>query len=201
MGAEVDCERIGTGWLGQPVNSLTSLIFVAAGAMIVSRRPERAWVGVAVAATGIGSFLFHGPMPEGSQLAHDVSLAWLLATVPAVGTRWARWIVLPGLVVIGAFLALAPSLADPLFVALTATALIVLVRRDRSVATIGPLALLITSSIVGRLGATGWPLCDPDSLFQPHALWHLGAAAAVTWWALAAPAGTPGLESVEHPPG
>lgn len=188
MGAEVDCERIGTGWLGQPVNSLTSLIFVAAGAIIAGRRPERAWVGVAVAATGIGSFLFHGPMPEGGQLAHDVSLAWLLATVPAVGTRTERWIVLPGLVVIGVFLAVAPSLADPLFIGLTALALVVLVSRDRSFATVGPLALLVTSSIVGRLGATGWPLCDPDSIFQPHGLWHLGAAVAVTWWALAAPA-------------
>lgn len=188
MGAEVDCERIGTGWLGQPVNSLTSLIFIAAGAIIAARRPERAWVGVAVTATGIGSFLFHGPMPEGGQLAHDVSLAWLLATVPAVGTRTERWIVLPGLVVIGVFLAVAPSLADPLFIGLTALALVVLVSRDRSFATVGPLALLVTSSIVGRLGATGWPLCDPDSIFQPHGLWHLGAAVAVTWWALAAPA-------------
>lgn len=187
MGAEVDCERIGTGWLGQPVNSLTALIFVGAGAIIASRRPERAWVGVAVAATGIGSFLFHGPMPPGSQLAHDVSLAWLLATIPAVGTRLDRWLVLPGLAVLAVFFAVAPTLADPLFIALTATALVVLVRRDRSFATLGPLALLVTSSVVGRLGATGWPLCDPDSILQPHGLWHLGSAAAVTWWALAAP--------------
>ncbi|MEX1092019.1 MAG: hypothetical protein WEF28_02565 [Acidimicrobiia bacterium] len=93
-----------------------------------------------------------------------------------------------GLAVIGVFLAVVPSLADPLFIALTAIALIVLVRRDRSVATVGPLALLVTSSIVGRLGATGWPLCDLDSVLQPHGLWHVGAAAAVTWWALAAAA-------------
>ncbi len=190
-GAEVDCERVGAGWLGQPVNSLTSLIFLAAGAVIAGRRPERVWVGVAVAATGIGSFLFHGPMPAGSQLAHDVSLAWLLATVPAVGTRWERWMILPGLVLIGVFLAVAPSLADPLFIALTVTALLVLARRDRSFATLGPLGLLIASSMVGRLGATGWPLCDPDSAFQPHGFWHLGAAAAVTWWALAAPGPPP----------
>jgi hypothetical protein len=190
MGAEVDCERIRPEWLGQPVNSLTSLIFVAAGAIIASRRPERAWVGVAMAATGVGSFLFHGPMPTGSQLAHDVSLAWLLATVPAVGTRWDRWVILPGLAVLGAFLAVAPSLADPLFIALTALVLAVLVRRDRSFTTIGPLALLVISAIVGRLGATGWPLCNADSTIQPHGLWHLGAAVAVTWWALAAPGPT-----------
>jgi hypothetical protein len=190
MGAEVDCERIRPEWLGQPVNSLTSLIFVAAGAIIASRRPERAWVGVALTATGVGSFLFHGPMPAGSQLAHDVSLAWLLATVPAVGTRWDRWVILPGLAVLGAFLAVAPSLADPLFIALTALVLAVLVRRDRSFTTIGPLALLVISAIVGRLGATGWPLCNAESIIQPHGIWHLGAAVAVTWWALAAPGPT-----------
>jgi hypothetical protein len=129
-------------------------------------------------------------MPAGSQLAHDVSLAWMLATVPAVGTRWDRWIVLPGLVVLGTLFALVPSLTDPVFIALTAVTLVVLVRRDRSAATLGPLALLVTSAAIGRLGATGGPLCDPDSLLQPHAIWHLGAAAAVTWWALAAPGPT-----------
>jgi hypothetical protein len=190
VGAEVDCEQIGTGWLGQPVNSLSALAFLVVGFFIATRRPERFWVGVAVAATGIGSFLFHGPMPAGSQLAHDVSLAWMLATVPAVGTPWDRWIVLPGLVVLGALFALVPSLTDPVFIALTAVTLVVLVRRDRSAATLGPLALLVTSAAIGRLGATGGPLCDPDSLLQPHAIWHLGAAAAVTWWALAAPGPT-----------
>lgn len=190
MGAEVDCERIGTGFLGQPSNSLTALAFIACGLVIAGRRPERAWVAVAVVATGVGSFLFHGPMPPGSELAHDVSLAWLLATVPVVGTRWERWTVLPGLVVFGAFLAGAPSLADPMFIALTAAVLVILVRRDRSLSTIGPLTLLIVSSLIGRLGATGGPWCDPESLLQPHGIWHLGAAVAVTWWAIAAPGPT-----------
>lgn len=190
MGAGVDCEKIGVGWLGQPVNSITALSFVVGGMIIATRRPERAWVAVAVAATGIGSVLFHGPMPPGSQFAHDVTLAWLLATVPAVGTRWGRWTILPGLALLGTFLAFVPTLADPLFIALTTLALVVLVRRDRSVSTIGPLILLVISALVGRLGATGNPLCDPDSLFQPHGIWHLGAAGAVTWWALAAPDGS-----------
>ncbi|CAN5830077.1 hypothetical protein BH23ACT4_BH23ACT4_04420 [soil metagenome] len=195
MGAEVDCERIGPGFLGQPVNSLTAFVFIACGFIIGTRRPERAWVGIALAATGIGSFLFHGPMPAGSQWAHDVSLAWLLAVVPAVGTSRQSMVLGPGLVGLGIFFAVAPVLADPLFIALTALALVILLRRDRSMATLGPLSLLATSAAVGRLGASGWPLCVPDSLFQPHGLWHLGAAAAVTWWALAAPGppGPPGI--------
>ena len=191
MGAEVDCERIGVGWLGQPVNSLTALIFVVAGMIVAARRPERAWVAVAMAATGVGSFVFHGPMPAGSQFAHDLTLAWLLATVPAAGTRWGRRMELPSLAILGAFLSIVPSLADPLFIALTALALVVLVMRDRSISTIGPLALLAVSAVVGRLGATGGPLCDPNSLLQPHGLWHFGAALAVKWWALAAPVPSP----------
>jgi hypothetical protein len=144
-------------------------------------------VGVALAATGVGSFLFHGPMPAGSQWAHDVTLAWLLVVVPGVGTRWHGWVRLPGLTLLGVFFALAPGLADPVVVILTAISVVTLLKRDRSLATVGPLTLLVLTAGLGRLGATGWPLCDPDSLLQPHAVWHLGSAAAVTWWALAAP--------------
>ena len=43
------------------------------------------------------------------------------------------------------------------------------------------------SAVVGRLGATGGPLCDPGSWLQPHGLWHISAAAALGWWAVAAP--------------
>jgi hypothetical protein len=35
------------------------------------------------------------------------------------------------------------------------------------------------------LGRTASPVCDPDSLLQPHAAWHLLAAAALACWALA----------------
>jgi hypothetical protein len=39
-------------------------------------------------------------------------------------------------------------------------------------------------AVIGRLGSTNWPLCDPASPWQTHGLWHLGAAVAVTWWAI-----------------
>ncbi|HLF43892.1 MAG TPA: hypothetical protein VJA46_10265, partial [Acidimicrobiia bacterium] len=81
MGAAADCESIGVGLLRQPVNSLTTLAFAVAGIVVMTRRPERLWVGIALIATGIGSFLFHGPMPGGSEWAHDVTLAWLLLVV------------------------------------------------------------------------------------------------------------------------
>lgn len=160
------------------------------GLVITARRPERLWVGVALVATGIGSFLFHGPMPAGSQWAHDVSLAWLLVVVPGVGTRWHEWVKLPGLIFLATFFALASGFADPVIVILTVISTVALLKRDRSLATYGPLTLLVLIAGLGRLGATGWPLCDPGSLLQPHAVWHVGSAAAVMWWALGAPGPT-----------
>lgn len=186
MGAAADCESIGGGLLGQPVNSITTVAFVAGGLWLVSRHPDRRWVGSALMATGIGSFLFHGPMPVGAQWAHDVSLAWLLLVVAGTGTRWERATHLLGLVVLAMLFALFPPIADPVVVAITLIAVVVRIRLDRSVHTRGALALLAASAIIGRLGSTGWPLCDPHSLLQTHGLWHISAAAAVIWWATGA---------------
>jgi hypothetical protein len=187
MGAAADCEAIGAGFLGQPVNGLTTLGFVVAGMIVIIRRRDMRWIGIGLIATGIGSFLFHGPMPPGNEWAHDVTLAWLAAIVAGLGTRWERLTHLPALLIIGALVALAPVLADPLAVALTVAAVLSILRQDRSATTIAPLMLLAVLAVFGRLGATGGPLCDPGSLLQPHAVWHLGAAAAVAWWALSSP--------------
>lgn len=183
MGPAADCEAIRAGFLGQPVNALTTLGFVVAGGLIMVRNPERRWVGIALIATGTGSFLFHGPMPPGSEWAHDVSLAWVIAVVAAAGTRAGPYSKLPTLVVLGIGFALVPSLADPIAVVLTVVA-VVSVLRTRDYSVLAPLLLLGAVGLFGRLGATGGPLCDPPSLFQPHGVWHLGSATAVAWWAL-----------------
>jgi hypothetical protein len=185
MGAAADCEAIGAGFLGQPINAVTTLGFVVAGIIVVVRRGDMRWIGIGLIATGIGSFLFHGPMPPGNEWAHDVTLAWLVSMVGGWGTRWERFTRLPALLVIGALFAVFPVIADPFAVVLTIAAVISILRRDRSVAEVAPLVLLAAVAVLGRLGATGGPLCDPESLFQPHAVWHLGAATAVAWWALA----------------
>ena len=41
------------------------------------------------------------------------------------------------------------------------------------------LAIGVTAYLLGRTGA---PLCRPDSLLQPHALWHLLTAVAMAVW-------------------
>jgi hypothetical protein len=177
-----DCELIGPGFLGQPVNALTALVFVVAGLFVLRRSPAK-WVGYGLIATGLGSFLFHGPMWPGSEWAHDVTLAWLILLIAGIGQTWERWTRLPGLVVLGAVFAVALVVADPLAVALVVVAAIFQVRRDPR-STLILLGAVGALGILGRLGATGGPLCDPDSLLQPHGLWHVGAAVMVAWWAM-----------------
>jgi hypothetical protein len=144
---------------------------------------------VALIATGIGSFLFHGPMSPGSEWAHDVTLSWLLLVVAADGSRWATRSRIPGLAGIAVLFGLFPVVADPVAVALTIIALISVLRTDRSAATWTAVLLLAVGGLVGRLGATNWPWCDPGSTLQLHGLWHLAAATAVTIWALMTPDG------------
>jgi hypothetical protein len=187
MGAAADCEAISAGFLGQPVNSLTTIAFLVAGIWTFARRQERRWIGVGLIATGVGSFLFHGPMPPGNEWAHDVSLAWLIVLIAASDTRWQGLSRLPALAVLGLTFWWLPDIADPVAVALTVVAVISLLTRDRSFSTWAPLALLSFVGIVGRLGSSQGPWCDPDSVLQTHGLWHVGAAVAVAWWATAAP--------------
>lgn len=195
MGAAADCEVIAGGIFGQPANTLTTLAFLLAGIVVIVGRPRAGWVGAGLVATGLGSLLFHGPMPPGSEWAHDVSLAWLLGLVAGIGTRWERHSRIPALILLGVVFAEIPSASDPIAAVLSVVAVASLLLRDRR-AALGPLLLLGAVAVVGRLGATGGPLCDPDSWLQPHGLWHLGSAGAVLWWVwrspiTSRPAGTP----------
>lgn len=179
-GAIADCERVKHWFWGQPVNSATALAFVVSGAWIVRRGLVP--VGVATALVGIGSFLFHGPMPPGSDWAHDVTLAWLLAVVGLVVQKRQEW-ALPTLVILAVLIAAAPASFDLLAASLTIATAIALVTGEEREAAGGPALLLTAAAVVGRLSATGGPLCRPASIWQGHGLWHLAAAGAVAWWA------------------
>lgn len=183
MGAAATCEMIRDGFLAQPVNAVTALAISFAGLVVAGRPPVR-WVGLAMVAAGLGSFLSHGPMPPYADWVHDVTLATLILVIAGVALGREAWAAPAGLVGFGAAFAVLPSAASPAVGVLTAGAIGLLLLKDRSGRTIGPLLLLGVSAVIGRLGDTGGPLCDPASLIQPHALWHLGAAAAVAWWAL-----------------
>ena len=86
-----DCEALRDGWLAQPVNTLSSLAYVVAGAYVLRRGGPRL-PALALAAVGVGSVLYHGPMTPGASVAHDGSIVALAATVPLAWRRRSlRW--------------------------------------------------------------------------------------------------------------
>jgi hypothetical protein len=102
-----DCERIRPGLIGQPMNTVSSLAFVAAAVPIARRaRRERSWVwaGVAAAAAveGIGSVAYHGPGGRAGKAVHDVGLVALATTMAAARLREARRPPRPGALALGA---------------------------------------------------------------------------------------------------
>ena len=81
-----DCEALRDGWLGQPVNTLSSVAYIVAGAYVLWRGGPRV-PALALAAVGVGSVLYHGPMTPGAGLAHDGSIAVFAATIPLAWRR------------------------------------------------------------------------------------------------------------------
>jgi hypothetical protein len=209
-----DCEAIRSGWLGQPVNALTSLVFLVAGAWIAARarkapleRAELWTFAAAVASNALGSFLFHGPRPLGSRWIHDLSAFSipLFVAVHDVGLvrGWAvtprlRWFVV-GLAGVGAVLAIPGTLVPLGFLAAAGAGVGELLafragyRPRPGRASGAQLAAwsvgLVTLALAGLsflLGRSESPLCEPESLFQLHGGWHLLVAVASMAWALAA---------------
>jgi hypothetical protein len=181
MGAAVDCEAIGAGFLSQPVNAITSLAFVVAAVVVWSQTGDR-WVSAGLAAVGFGSFLFHGPLAPGGVWIHDVTLAWLILML-GLRTRDIHPIgAAIGLAAIGPTFLIEPAIAEPFTAALLIATVYFALLSDRTRNTLMPLGLLALSAAIGRIGATGSPLCVPGSVLQAHSLWHIGAAVAVAWW-------------------
>jgi hypothetical protein len=200
-----DCEHIGRGLLGQPANTLSSLAYVLAGAMLLWRalrgrpgaRLAPAVYASAVIGIGVGSTAFHGAMPEWGRFAHDLSIAAVLAFVIGYDVAFARRAALStGLAVSGALagscavvLALWPDAGNALDVVLVAGAAASELAATRSpggsttvdgrvwIVAVGVLAI---GALLNALGRTDALLCEPDSPVQLHAVWHV-LTAFVLW--------------------
>jgi hypothetical protein len=160
-----DCERLHDGLVAQPVNTASALAFVAVGAWLVGRRRRADQrqgpllvFGVAVAAAGVGSVDYHGPGSPAARLLHDGALYAVVGFVAwhEVARRVGR-------------ARRAASWTPP-----------------RRAAYRAALAAAAAGTACWWLGRTASPVCHPDSLLQPHAAWHVLAAAALACWALAA---------------
>jgi len=186
--AVADCERIRPGPLAQPVNALSSLAFVVAGVPLVRGRGRvtRA-LGWAALATGLGSVAYHGPGTALGRYAHDASLIALLVLMALDDTERATGRTPPpgGLIVVPVVAALGalPALTDVAQPAAGAVAVVAGIARSWRVRDgarpRAGLALLGAGALLQALGRTGQPLCEPGSWLQPHAAWHLAAAAAI----------------------
>ena len=162
-----DCERLHDGLVAQPVNTASALAYVAVGAWLAGRGLR----------AGPGAL-----RDPGRRRTVAFGLAVAAAGVGSVdyhgpGSPAARFLHDGGLYAVVGFVAFHE-----------------LVGRGRRAAWTPPrrvayrLALAATAAGAAGwwLGRTGGPLCDPDSLLQGHAAWHLLTAAALAAWARAA---------------
>ncbi len=201
---ESDCEAIGDGLLAQPVNALTSLAYVAVAVWVVvwsrrldpSERRYAAAYAAVLAAIGLGSVAFHGPMPSWAKFVHDLPIALLFVVVLAQALAAAgpgrRGVVALGIA--GTVVALTagfwflPGVTIGLSGVVAVAALGAETRRwvarrtppppETLRAFAGAVGLFLVAAGLNALGRTGGPLCDPETLLQLHGLWHvLGAVA------------------------
>ncbi|MFV0316088.1 MAG: hypothetical protein ACK5O2_03890 [Microthrixaceae bacterium] len=155
-----DCEALRSGLLAQPVNAVSSLGYVAAGAWFSTRitslprsqRPAAGAYGAALVLSGLGSVAYHGPQFSGAQWLHDLPIVALVALGAGV----------------------------PLVRAVRSCSAVPGADRSKLSALGAIVALSLGSYVLGR---TGGPLCRPDSPLQLHGLWHIGTASAATLWA------------------
>jgi hypothetical protein len=157
-----DCERLHDGLIAQPVNTASALAFVAVGAWVATRS------------------LGPGSPPDRRRLA--LGLAAAAAGVGSVdfhgpGSPAARWLHDGSLYLVVGMVAW-HEVARRVGRARLAP--------GRRAAYRAAWALAATGAACWWLGRTASPWCDPDSLLQGHAAWHLLGAAALACWAVAA---------------
>ncbi len=191
----MDCEFI-RDVIGQPANVVSSLAMSAMGLWLLvrarawptaERRRSLALVGWSLVSTGIGSAAFHGPGGWSAHVLHDVTITALpvAAAVALEAERrnidLVRWF---GAVMAVVVLA---RMAHPLtHYPLTALAfgwLGYAVVHRRPLVRAGWLAAaalcLVLARVFFQLSRTGQVLCNPESLLQGHAAWHLLAGVGV----------------------
>lgn len=197
QGAASDCETI-RAVVGQPMNVASSLAMsvFGLGLVVVARRWEDRLrrqslmlLGGALTSTGIGSALFHGPGGTWAWIAHDVTIT-AIPLAAALGFEAERRqrpaVVLFLAAMAAAVLARWASVeAQTISVALAFVGLLFAAYRRRSLGLfnvpwlVASAGLLVAARVIFSLSRTGSVLCQPDSLLQGHAAWHVLIALAV----------------------
>ena len=209
-----DCEHLRGGLIAQPINAWSSLAFLAAGLFILygalrqpEARRELLAFGVLVAANALGSFVYHGPAFAWGHWAHDVpavGVPLFVATHDLGLVRgWPvqrRLLVFAALLsVVGVLLLVVPDATFVLAFVLIAAAGLGELSAFRAGYRPRPsdgwsawmmawiFVVLSLSLAVGAflLGRTASALCNPASVFQYHAVWHVLSAISAAAFAYA----------------
>ena len=199
-----DCERISGGWWAQPANATSSVSYAVVGVWLLhravtspARRALFTATGFGLVAVGLGSVAYHGPQPPWASAAHDGSIVallavlvvrnvWLLARhrlgyvaaygalclaiVAGLGMAGQNRLLLVTLVVAG--VAGASLIHCPWFAG----------RPERAVTRrmwLSAAAVMAVAVVAYAAGRTSSSLCAPDSLWQPHALWHIASSVGI----------------------
>ncbi len=193
------CEAIGSGTIAQPVNTWSNLAFVWVGAFIaVSATPDRPLrrsdallLAFACVAIGLGSWLYHASLSFVGQW-FDVMSMYLLGTfmvlhaaarLRPIGDRTFTIYYVAINVALGVLLIVWPNARRYLFGMLIASALILEAILHRRKQTTLQAKWLITALGVYVVAQIIWTLdlnhivCDPTSVLQGHAVWHVLTAA------------------------
>ncbi len=82
-----DCERFHDGLIAEPVNALSSLAYIAAGAYVWRHnRPA----GTALVAVGAGSLAYHGPGGTVARVLHEGAIVFLAVVLVMAAPRIVR---------------------------------------------------------------------------------------------------------------
>ncbi len=201
------CEAFTQGVLQQPVNTLSNFGFVLVGLWILGATPRgggsfsantlaRRIYGLVGVFLGVGSMMFHASMTEWGGWVDLVSMHLfitylLLYDVAILSRRSMQWFVRT-LIAANAVLAVVLWVMDNgygkfVFGTLIAATLAVEYRLAASPAPVtrdrrwlwASLASYGAGQFIWVMSRDGAPWCDPDSLIQGHAVWHLTSAATV----------------------
>ena len=201
------CEAVRPDGLAQPVNSITSLTYVALGlwalvggvALPDRDRQTRALVravGAALVALGVGSFVYHATLTLVGQVL-DVQGMYLLGMLILVAalvrrgdmsSRLAPWVYVTACLALAAAQVVSPDSRRWLFAVVLLPGIVLEFMRGTTGVTLRSpstvpfrtgVALLVLAYLVWVLDNSGL-VCWPASVFQGHGVWHvLTAVAAV----------------------
>ncbi len=201
-----DCEARVADW-GQPALLVSSFAYVIVGLLLLGwglrrsdvSRPLLSLFAAGLVLTGLGSADYHGPVLGPEPLLHDGGLALALLIALAIDLVALGMGVRPvaagvvGLGVVGLIAMLIVPGASPALAAVLAPGLVlveVLIYRRGlrrfSWEFFTMIGVLAVGAVVFALSRTGGPLCDPSSLLQGHAGWHLATAVALGLWGVTA---------------